>query len=390
MAKIKIMKKLSTLTILFIFFNLIQANSQTPDWVWARSAQSGITGWGEAVSIATDQSENIFVAGQYRDTIIFGSHVLTGAQEGVYLTKYDTYGNIKWAKGDISANILNCWTGGICTDSSGNCYLVGYFNDTVSFDSFTLISSGINDAIFLVKYDPSGNVLWAKSAGGSGMDDCYGVTTDPWGNIYLTGNYGSSLFVLDWDTLINTGSGTNIFVAKYDSSGNLLWAKNAVGTGQDRGYSVATDVLGNVILTGSFYSHIITFGPYVLNHVNGSGANIFVVKYDSSGNILWANKAGGTNDDIAYHVITDALGNIYVTGYFSSWPMLFGTDTLFLAGNVDVFLVKYNPFGSIAWVKSFGNDSEEGYCVTTDKYGRIYLTGFFHSTITIDTIPLQL
>src|SRR5258708_1594688 len=147
--------------------------SQTPDWAWARCGgnpgQSGTNGW----SIATDNANNVFVTGQYIDTISFGSYLLTG-NRNVFLAKYDMNGAVKWA---ATAEGGMGYGRGVATDVYGNCYVTGYFTDTVSFGSDTLISTGSVD-VFLVKYDSSGAVQWAQRAGGLHAQYSYGVDTD--------------------------------------------------------------------------------------------------------------------------------------------------------------------------------------------------------------------
>jgi hypothetical protein len=274
----------------------------------------------------------------------------------------------------------------VCTDVFGNVYVTGYFDYTVSFGSYTLISPG-NPAIFLVKYDLSGNVLWAKSAGGTLNDGGLGVSTDRLGNVYITGFFYSPTITFGAYTLTNAGN-ENIFIAKYDSSGNVKWAKNAGGSGNDVGFSIATDARANVYITGYFSSPAITFGSYTIN--NSGIDNIFLVKYDSSGNVMWAKRAGGTGDDRGYYVAADSSGNAYLTGYYTSISIAFGSYTLVRSGGYDAFLAKYDSSGNVRWAKSIGGKGyERGYCVATDKSYRIYITGAFNSdTLTFDTITV--
>ena len=105
----------------------------------------------------------------------------------------------------------------------------------------------------------------------------------------------------------------DIFIAKYDASGNCLWAKNAGGIGYDYGYGIATDANGNSYVTGSFYGTA-TFGTIQL--VSYGYDDIFIAKYDASGNCIWAKKAGGINWDFGYSISTDGNGNEFITGIF--------------------------------------------------------------------------
>src|SRR5260221_409050 len=104
--------------------------------------------------------------------------------------------------------------------------------------------------------------LWAKSAGGISHDRCNGICTDVSGNIYITGWFGAPI-VFGTTTLTSTGS-QDIFIAKYDASGNVIWAKSAGGIYSDQGISVSTDAGGNVFISGSFSSTSINFGTTIL------------------------------------------------------------------------------------------------------------------------------
>jgi hypothetical protein len=99
------------------------------------------------------------------------------------------------------------------------------------------------------------------------------------------------------------------------------WAKGAGNTGDDSGQSTATDAFGNVYVTGYFSSPSITFGSTTL--INTGIASIFIVKYDALGNVLWAKGVGSTGDDRGIGIATDAFGNIYVTGIFGSQTTIF-------------------------------------------------------------------
>jgi len=361
---------------------------QTPDWVWARSAQSTSNHAGEGLSIATDKSNNVYITGEYGGTITFSSYVLTTtSSSSLFLAKYDLSGNVLWAKSAVNSASGFNFGYNVCTDIFGNAYVTGYFTGTVSFGSYALTSVGSAD-IFLVKYDSSGNVLWARSAGGTSSDIGYGISTDRSGNVYVTGVFYSPSITFASYTLTNAGS-DDIFIAKYDSSGNVLWAKSTGGNSSDEGYSIATDALANVYITGYYESLTITFGSYTLT--NAGNQNIFLAKYDSSGNVLWAKSAGGTSSDIGTYVAADSSGNVYLTGDYLSSTITFASCTLSNAGSDDAFLVKYDSSGNVRWAKSIGGTGiEYGYCVTADKSNKIYVTGNFNSPVlTFDTITIQ-
>src|ERR1051325_9808761 len=96
------------------------------------------------------------------------------------------------------------------------------------------------------------------------------------------------------------------------------WARGAGGTNSENGQSIAADASGNVYVSGSFLSTSIVVGSYTLNNVSGVGTDIFLAKYDNNGNVLWAKSAGDTEDEKVSRIALDASGNVYVTGAFTS------------------------------------------------------------------------
>jgi hypothetical protein len=391
------MNKLYTIIILAIISWSNVANAQVTNWAWAKS--SGGTGDVYGYSTTTDALGNIYVTGHYSSSsITFGTFTLTNAGDAdVYIVKYDASGNVTWAK---SAG----GTGGdrarsISTDASGNVYVTGMYGDSpsITFGTFTLTNAlAVNDDFFIVKYDASGNVIWARGAGGMGNDYGYSTTSDAFGNVYVTGFYSSSTITFGTFTLTDAVGYYEMFIVKYDVLGNVLWAKGAGATGNGYGYSTATDATGNVYVTGCYTYPSITFGTFTLTNTDTIGRNnMFIVKYDSSGNELWAKSAGGWGDDFGgYSTATDASGNVYVTGLYTSSTITFGTFTLTNAdpiGNLgDIFIVKYDATGNVLWAKGEGGTGYDGAnSISTDASGNVYVTGFYaSSTITFGTFTL--
>ena len=304
--------------------------------------------------------------------------------------------NWQWAK---SGNGTSTDEGlSVSTDANGNMYVTGYFYSlNITFGSIILANTDTStgdddryDDVFIAKYDPNGNVLWAKSVGGIYYDEGYSISAEANGNVFVTGYFYSPTIIFGSDTLINadtSGNTQDVFIAKYDANGNVLWAKRAGGMNYDEGYSVSTDAAGNAIVTGYFYSPKITFGSTILTNADTTGnyADVFIVKYDGNGNMLWAKRAGGIKNDEGYSVCTDAVGNVIVTGYFYSSQITFGSSPLInadtSAATGDVFLVKYDGNGNMLWTKRAGGTSYDyGYAVSSDTSGNIFVTGAFQSS----------
>jgi len=380
-----------------------QTFAQAPNWIWANGA-GGTVGDDNGQSISTDANGNVYVTGFFgSDSLTFGTTTITNAGSNgsgntdIFVIKYDANGNILWAQSaggsaDERANSIS-------TDANGNVYVTGDFiNSTITpftFGTTTLTSAGGTD-IFILKYDSNGNAVWAKSFGGTAYDYASSISTNVNGNMYMTGYFQSSTIIFGTTTLTNAGN-QDMFIAKYDANGNVLWANSAGDVGNDYGYSVSTEVGGNLYVTGIF-GYSITFGTTTLTTTAGN-TDIFIVKYDSNGNTLWAKSSGGTTGmKNGYGISTDANGNAYVTGDFRSSSITFGITTLTNAdasGNgSDIFIAKYDANGNAVWAKKAGgtntnNAGDTGFGICTDTNGDVYVTGGFQcSSLTFGSTTL--
>jgi hypothetical protein len=380
------MKRNLQLCFFLFIFSVKLSVAQIPNWQWAKSA--GAVNDESSNSVIADVSGNVYVTGYFSSpTITFGSYTLTNAGNfDVFIVKYDAAGNIIWAKS--AGGIYDDIGFGVAADGNGNVFITGYYySPTISFGTYTLTNVGGGD-IFIVKYDAGGNEIWAKSEGGTFDDNGYGITVDPAGNPVITGFFQSSTLISGTYTLTNTGN-NDVFIIKYDGSGNTQWAKSGKGASNDQGTAVTTDAAGNIIVTGFFYSASVIFETYTLT-TSGS-SDLFVVKYNPSGNAMWAKSGGGIYNDFGYAIATDLSGNIFITGSFLSPTLTIGTFTCSNAGNFDILTAKYDGSGNEHWAKSEGGIFDDaGFGIATDAIGNPYITGHFHSpSIAIGTYTLN-
>lgn len=363
--------------------------------LWAKSASGNNADY--ANSVAIDALGNIYVVGSFLGTTItFESTILTNTgtvnTEDIFVTKYDPSGNLLWAK-SAGGNTRD-YAFSVSIDSLGSIYVAGSFsNNGITFGSVTLTNTGSYD-MFLVKYDTSGNVLWAKSVGGAAYSSCWpnSVTTDASGNVLVAGYFSDSTIIFGSDTLTSTSTGGSLFLAKYDTAGNVLWAKNASGSANSWSwaYSVSADPNGNSYLVGKFGGYEIIFGSDTLT--NPVGDNMFITKYDALGNVLWAKISSGTDDNRAYSVATDANGNCYVVGLFTGNSITFGSVTITTVNtnnSPDMVIVKFDATGNLIWAKSPGGvHSYNVGSVAVDVFGNVYVAGDFKPTINFGTATL--
>jgi hypothetical protein len=281
----------------------------------------------------------------------------------------------------------------IAKDAAGNIYVTGYFSGiNVDFDpstsTHTLSTNGSND-IFVAKYNSSGQYQWAFNIGGQGSDIGYGIAVDGSGSIYVTGQFLDTN--VDFDPSTNTNAlsynGSNdIFVAKYNSNGQYQWAFNVGGGLADIGYGIAVDGNGNVLVTGQFQGTNIDFDPSVTNtnalSSNTASYDIFVAKYNSSGQYQWAFNVGGSSNDIGNGIAVDGSGNVLVTGPFQGANIDFdpstSTNTLSSNGGNDIFVAKYNSNGQYQWAFNIGGGGIDiSNAIAVDGSGNVLVTGQF-------------
>lgn len=391
---------MSTKYFFYLFFFLFSYGKifAQSNWPWSKDATTTFSGVNLGLSVSTDTFGNVFITGEFRTNITFGSFTLMNAdQSGVgydfFLTKYDSSGQVLWAKraGDTPMD------GGfsVSTDLNGNAIVTGTFaSSSITFGSFTLTNNSAgNEDIFVVKYDTNGNVLWAKNAGGAISDQVHSISVDTMGNSFVTGDFLSATMAFG-STII---PGPGMFIAKYDPMGNILWAKSVLSTNGLRniGLSVSADKTGNAFVTGEFKSSTIIFDNDTLSNASNNGnRDIFLVKYDGVGNVLWAKNAiGGLLDESSFSVSTDPAGNAFITGYFASDTLFF--DAIMLTNNnglnQQAFIAKYEPNGNAIWARSgHSNNAATGYSISADVNGNIYVTGTFNDTIVFGSTILIL
>lgn len=271
----------------------------------------------------------------------------------------------------------------VAIDTDGNIIVTGSFQGTVTIGTTTLNSFGLDD-IFITKLDPEGNFLWAVNAGGSDYDEGIAVTTDINNNIIVTGSFSVDAFF--GSNVLTSSGGTDVFTAKYAPDGSVIWARKGGGNSFDASNAVAVDNNGNIYITGIF-TRSITFDPFSIQ--GGEYFSIFLVKYDSNGNAMWLN-AGISNGfyNSGNGIATNSLNDVFLTGMFGDQINFSGTILTSVAGP-DVFLVRYDTNGNLIWIIQAGGTSynEAGYDIAIAPNNDIFLTGGFSETINFGGIP---
>lgn len=306
------------------------------------------------------------------------------------------YNGTKWVRllsdEDLNIPSLIGWSAGgtgteegqgVVVDSSGNVFVTGYFAQTAVFGDTSVISVGGLD-MFLAKYNNNGTLLWVRTAGGPDNDAARDIAIGKDQSVYITGGFQTSAS-FGATNLVSAGLG-DIFLAKYDADGNLTWVRQAGSVGDETAFGVTVDSTNNAYITGYFVG-MAGFSSALILSVGV--ADIFIAKYNSSGTLTWVQRAGDAYTDIAYKIAVDKNGFVYITGYFNIGTT-FGASTIYSAGENDIFIAKYNPVtSSWMWAQRAGgniNDSAED--ITVDVSGNLYITGYFANTATIGSTSI--
>ena len=275
---------------------------------------------------------------------------------------------------------------GIEVDAIGNTYICGNFQDNIQIGNTTLTSGGYTD-MYVAKYDTSGNVVWATKYGWERAEMAYDLSLDPFGNIYLAFQFRDSI-VWNNDTVVAYYRTADLGVLKMDTSGNFNRFTWEGGRGREFPYDIECDGLGNVVMTGVFRSHTI-FG---LDTLESRGFDdIFITVMDSNLQFQWGRQIGGKDydDGLNVSVVDDTI--YYVSGYISDTAYVTDDSSQYLvsAGRQDLFVAKYSKSGIFYWAKRGGGPGDDqvlGLQVSDNE--EIYVAGRFDSTMVWENLSL--
>lgn len=383
-------------------------NAQAQSFVWAQGfVATGSTAGAGIGSIAID-ANNLFVIGDISGTVDVDQssnvhNVISVGHGAVFLVKKDLSGNFQWVKEFQCKSASDFgFTGpvGIAIDTTGNIYLAGSFYDTIDVDpgpnTFYMGAASLHPNIYVIKLNPSGDLVWAKQIGGGNNISALGwraMKIDNTG-VYLIAAFGGTIDVDPGALVVNltpVGAANAMLIEKLDTAGHFMWAKQINGAGT---LGLALDSNSNLYFTGAF-KDTVDFDPGVgvskLFSGSSSGNAIFVGKYDSLGNFLWVKQIGVSgNSALSQGIAVDCFGNVVVVGYYNSIMDFDPGSGIYniTATSRDMFVLRLRNNGDFSWVKSIhpaANDDARA--VTTDGQGNVYTTGEFFSAADFDPGP---
>jgi uncharacterized delta-60 repeat protein len=307
------------------------------DTLWVRRYTGPVNDYDKAQAIALDGVGNVYVTGVSYDS---------GTGSDYATIKYNPSGDTVWVRRYNGPGNSGDVAEAIALDGSGNVYVTGYS-----------YGSGTSSDYATIKYNSSGVEQWVRRYDGPGNDDDYAeaIALDGVGNVYVTGySYGS-------------GTSSDYATIKYNSSGDEQWIRryNGPGNNYDYAYAIALDGAGNVYVTG-------------WSEGSGTYRDYATIKYNSSGDELWAKRYNGPGNDYDYAsaIALDGSGNVYVTG------VSYGSGT-----SSDYATIKYNPSGVEQWIRRYngpGNSGDAAYAIALDGAGNVYVTGYSYGSGTYD------
>lgn len=305
--------------------------------------------------------------------------------------------NFIWSKNIGSTG--NDGGNAIQVTQDGDIYSCGFFYDSIDIDpgdGVTQVTSAGSADMYIMKQNTNGDLVWAKTIGGSGIDRAYSLDYDMDGNIYVTGQYyGTVDFDPGSGVLSKTSNGMHdIFLMKMDQDGNMLWAITIGGAATDFGRALTIGQDGQVYLTG-FYSETVDFDPGVGNTTYSASSmqfyDVFISKYSVDGDLIWAKSIGGPGMEDAFCITTNTWNEVYITGYFeetTDFDPGVSTSLQTSNGAYDAFVLKLDADGNHIWNKTMGgvgNDITRA--VACDNDGNIICTGSFTESFDADAGP---
>jgi hypothetical protein len=298
-------------------------------WVNRWTSPGAESDW--AYAIAVDDSGNAYVTGKTENA---------GTSDDWTTIKYLPNGDTAWVRNFVGAGSANERASSIAIGPSGDIYVTGYTMSSSAGDYLT------------IKYEPNGDTVWTRRYNGigNGYDFAHWVAVDDQENVYVTGYSRGSSYQDD------------IATVNYDSSGNQLWVARFNGTGNysDKGHKVIADHDGYVYVTG-----------YVNPFGSGTLYDCVTIKYNAAdGDTVWARTYNGPADssDQARDIEVDTAGNVYITGTSR------GIGTL-----SDIVTIKYNAAGGEEWVERYDNPDtsagDGGFGIEIDDASNVYVVG---------------
>jgi hypothetical protein len=342
-------------------------------------------------AMAVDSSGNVTIAGTFTSSVTFsttsGTTSLSSSSANLYIARLNNKGQILWAKGP--SGFVND-VRDVAVDNTGNTYISGNFQSTVTFGLTTFIFQGsCGDESYVVKLDSTGQFKWAKYIGGpnSHCENANALAVDS-SSLYVTGTFQSEA---DFGTITKKGVGTvgtwaDVFVAKMNpADGSFIWVAVGGGDAADYAHDIAVDTAGNTYITGN-YGDVADFGPSTMPTPSSSVGNVFAAKLNTSGTFVWATPLGGDTLGGANNpaIAVDSSGTSYVTGGFKGTRDFGGSQITSKSSSYDAFVVDLSGNGQVGNVAVAGGSGlDSGAGIVAKKSNGAFIIGRFDTAASV-------
>lgn len=351
-----------------------------------------------AFKCSIDASSNVYVTGYTGSTNAIaspGAHqTAKSGSEDAFLVKFNSNGVRQWGTfygGTGSERGFSC-----TVDLNGDVLMAGFTSSSSGIATAgvhqTGFAGGTYDA-FVVKFSPSGSRIWGTYLGGNGSETAYGVTTDPSGNVFLSGTTTTTVAGIAIATpgAFQTTPGIG-FLVKFNSTGTRQWGTYFNATG----YACSSDLSGNIYMTGDAFSTsgISTAGAHQQIY-GGGNSDSYLVKFDNSGSRQWCTYYGDTDLDDGWSCITDPSGNIFIAGQSRAAGnySAIATAGSYQSNNkgwYNGYLAQFNSSGARTWATYYGGYGYDyAFDCSLDPLGNIYLCGSATSTSAYDIATMN-
>jgi len=356
--------------------------------LWAKKIDRGFAG----MAVLPDGS--MIVTDKFSGEVVLGSgdneiRLTSVGDNSLFLAKLDENMNPLWAK---RIETEKGTARGVKVFQDGSIVLTGTFRDQITFkpdsaDKIQFTSVKYSDT-YIAKFTSDGNLIWAKHIGGNSSYSSLKIAALSGGDLMVVGkfknivNFGEN--TLAEIKLKSVGKG-DIFVAKLDSEGSLVWAKRFNESIVSDSYLYIDSLNdGGFLLTGMF-KYPVTFAEGKPNETQisafGSNSDIFIAKYGSDGTFLWVKREGGMEVDIVQNILTLPNGSFFIEGYFHEVTTIGSgepNEIIFTeTGSAGRFLAKFNPDGALIWAKRIGDSNR----IASFADGSVVITGGFKNSI---------
>jgi hypothetical protein len=347
-------------------------NSSQPVFAIEWATYFGGSGYDNATQIAMDSEGNVYITGM---------SVEIGRNGQAFIAKFSPVGELLWSADFGGIRGEECYA--IAIDLLDNIYIAGRTESIsgIAYNGHQNSLAGDWDG-FLVKFNKAGVIIWGTYYGGSSFDLVKDIAIDKNGSVYISGYTGSTGGIANNGFKNSFGGGWNdAFLVKFNSNGERQWGTYYGGSESDEALALSIDHNNNIIMVGSTNS---ASGISYNGHQNSFDdiQDGFIVKFNPSGQRLWASYYGGSEWDALNDVVTDGNGNIYACGTSSSLNGIASVGyQQTKSGLYDGIVVKFNAIGVRQWGMYYGGEGDDVFqTMTIDEKGSLYLGGWTRSS----------